>query len=174
MGLFHRATGLAIRLVPHDLDLSKGKSCGHEHKFCCDSGLKGSTVCSETREMLRKKLQAKLAPQQVVCGTGLTEVAVPVVVDRKHVSTFLVGQAFNQRPDAKSWARLASLLTDEADKKRLASLRKAYLSGQVLPQEVLKTLAHMVSLHARRLVGGLRSTRKAARSPRKVTAGRRK
>jgi ligand-binding sensor protein len=163
MGLFHRATGLAIRLVPRDLDMAKGPACGHEHSFCCDSGLKGSSVCCETRDVLRKKLQTKLIPQRVVCGTGLTEVAVPVVVDGKHVTTFLVGQAFDQRPDAKSWARLESLLTDEAEKKRLTKLRKAYLRGQVLPEEILKTLVHMVSLHARRLVSDLRPP---ARRPR--------
>jgi ligand-binding sensor protein len=174
MGLFHRATGLAIRLVPRDLDLSRGKTCGHEHQFCCDSGLKGSAVCCETREALQRKLQTKLVPQRVVCGTGFTEVAVPVVVDGKHVSTFLVGQAFNQKPDTKSWARLASLLTDETDKKRLASLRKAYLSGNVLPEEVLKSLVHMVSLQARRLVGNLRPAPRASRSRKNATSRCRK
>jgi ligand-binding sensor protein len=172
MGLFHRATGLAIRLVSRDMDFSAGHTCGHEHRFCSESGLKGSSVCCDTREELRKKLQTKLAPQRVVCGTGLTEVAIPVVVDGKHVTTFLVGQAFHQKPDAKSWERLESLLTDASEKKRLAQLRKAYLSGQVLPEEVLKTLVHMVSLHARRLVGDLRPAPKAARSRKKVSRTR--
>lgn len=175
MGLFHRATGLAIRLVPSNLDLMDAHACGHEHSFCCVSGLKGSSVCSETREVLRKKLQTNLVPQRVVCETGFTEVAVPVVVDGKHVTTFLIGQAFSQRPDAKSWARLASLLTDDREKKRLARLRKAYLSGQVLPEEILKTLVHMVSLHARRLVDDLRpAAKKSPRSKRKISVRRRR
>jgi ligand-binding sensor protein len=163
MGLFHRATGLAIRLVPRDLELSDKKVCGHEHSFCCESGFKGSTVCSETRGVLRQKLQSELVPHRVVCGTGMTEVAVPIVVDGKHVTTLLVGQSFNQKPDVRSWDRLALLLTDPADKKRLVTLRKAYLGGQVLPEEILKTLVHMVSLHARRLVGGLRPPARRSR-----------
>jgi ligand-binding sensor protein len=176
MGLFHRATGLAIRLVPNDLDIVGAHACGHEHSFCTDSGLKGSSVCCETRDVLRKKLQTKLVPQRVVCGTGLTEVAIPVVVDGKHVTTFLVGQSFSTKPDAKSWSRLASFLDDEADKKRLARLRKAYLGGQVLPEEILKTLVHMVSLHARRLIGDLRPATSASRTGKKrsVKTGKRR
>ena len=150
MGLFHRATGLAIRLLPANLALSPAEPCGHEHPFCGAAGVKGSTTCNKTRRELHTKLCERLTPQQIVCGTGMTEVAVPVVVDDRHVGTFLVGQAFLTKPDARSWQRLAASASD-VDQERLRSLRSAYLNGCVVPDDTLQVLVQMVSLQAHRL-----------------------
>ena len=156
MGLFHRATGLAIRLVSPDLQLSEMNASGHEHRFCHEAGVRGSEVCCQTRQALVQKLRGNMAPQMVVCGTGLAEVAVPLVVDGRHLATFLVGQVFGEKPDAASWARLRALMGNGTDPKRLAQLRTAYLNGQVLPKDTMNPLIHMVSLHGRRLMDGLK------------------
>ena len=170
MGLFHRATGLAIRLLPVGLDFSRGTMCGHEHGFCRDAGVKGSAVCCKTRRSLNKKLAAKLVPQQVVCDTGMTEVAVPVTVSGRHVGTFLVGQTFLKKPSVSSWSRLAATVA-AADKKRLMPLRNAYLNGGVIPDDTLDLLVRMVSLHAKRLEGMIeppKKSRKKAKSTRRT------
>lgn len=160
MGLFHRATGLAIRLLPPGLDFRPTTRCGHEHEFCERAGVKGSAVCDKTRGALRRKLAAKLVPHQIVCDTGMAEVAVPIVVGEKHVGTFLVGQAFLKKPDARSWARLAASMSDAKSKKRLQPLRAAYLNGGVVPDETLNLLIHMVTLHSHRLAGKVSNGKK--------------
>ena len=169
MGLFHRATGLAIRLLPADLTLSASESCGHEHHFCREAGVKGSATCAKTRRILRTKLSAKLAPQQVICGTGMTEVAVPVVVGKRHVGTFLVGQTFLRKPDAQSWQRLTAAAED-VDDSRLRALRSAYLSGYVIPDDTLNVLVQMVALHAQRLTRELHPVKPVARRKKSRTA----
>ena len=166
MSTFHRATGLAIRLVAPNLEIDSLRTCGHEHRFCRDAGMKGSRVCCQTREMLLRKLRSRLAPHRVVCGTGLTEVAVPVAMGGRHCATFLVGQVFCKKPDARSWARLTALVGDDSDKGRLDRLRRAYLAGDVLPDEILKPLVHMVSLQTCRIVNDLRQ-KDAAQRPRR-------
>jgi hypothetical protein len=167
MGIFHRATGLAIRLVSPELEIDSANTCGHENRFCGDAGVKGSRICCRTREMLQSKLRSRLAPQRVVCGTGLTEIAVPVTIGGRHCATFLVGQVFCQKPDARSWARLTALVGEDGGKERLARLRRAYLAGSVLPEEILNPLVGMVSLHLCRIVNDLRQGEAARRSKRR-------
>jgi hypothetical protein len=167
MSIFHRATGLAIRLVAPDLNIESAHTCGHENRFCGDAGVKGSVICCQTRELLKRKLRSQLAPQRVVCGTGLTEVAVPVTVGGRHCATVLVGQVFCRKPDARSWARLTTLVgEDGGDQDRLARLRRAYLDGNVLPDDILKPLVDMVSLQVCRIVNALRQEEAAHRTKR--------
>ena len=167
MSTFHRATGLAIRLVPPDLGIDSATTCGHENRFCVDAGVIGSSICCRTREMLQSKLRSRLVPQRVVCGTGLTEVAVPVAMGGRHCATFLVGQVFCKKPDARSWTRLTALVGKDGEKHRLARLRRAYLASDVLPDDILKPLVHTVSLHVCRIVKDLRREEAAQRSRRK-------
>ncbi|HVM60013.1 MAG TPA: PocR ligand-binding domain-containing protein [Verrucomicrobiae bacterium] len=166
MSIFHKATGLAIRLVAPDLEIDSAQWCGHENRFCHDAGLKGSTICCQARELLQRKLRSRLVPQQVVCGSGLTEVAIPLTIGGRHYATFLVGQVFCQKPDARSWARLTSLMGEDGDEHRLARLRGAYLAGRVLPEEILQPLVHMVTLHVCRVANDLRQNA-AARRPKR-------
>jgi ligand-binding sensor protein len=175
MSIFHRATGLAIRLVAPDLEIDSAKICGHENRFCSDAGVKGSRICCRTREMLQRKLRSRLVPQRVVCGTGLTEAAIPVAMGGRHYATFLVGQVFSKKPDARSWARLTAHVGGDGDKQRLARLRQAYLSGNVVSNDILTPLVHTVSLHVCRIVNDLWREEAAQRSRRKRrqrTAGR--
>jgi hypothetical protein len=94
----------------------------------------------------------------------LTEVAVPLTVGGRHYATFLVGQVFCQKPDARNWARLTSLMGEDGDKNRLARLRRAYLAGHVLPDELLKPFVHIVALHVCRVANDLRQQAAAQRS----------
>ncbi len=164
MSIFHRATGLGIRLVAPDLKIESANTCGHQNRFCGDAGVKGSRICCRTREILQRRLRSRLVPQRVVCGTGLTEVAVPVAVGGRHCATFLVGQVFSKKPDARSWARLTALVGDNGNKDRLARLRQAYFAGHVLPDDILTPLVHTISLHVCRIVNDLRRKETAQRS----------
>jgi hypothetical protein len=166
MCLFHRATGLAIRLESPDLQLLPDAACVHEYRFCGDAGVKGSSVCDRTRRALHAKLQTDLAPQQVVCDTGFTEVAVPLVVKGRHVATFMVGQSFAKKPSAASWDRLLTTIPTDVNRKKVTALRQAYFSGAVVPEETLELLVKMVSLHAQRLAGHIQPAKKPARKKR--------
>jgi len=175
MSIFHRATGLAIRLVAPDMEIDSAKTCGHENRFCGDAGVKGSRICCRTRDVLQRKLRSRLVPQRVVCGTGLTEVAIPVAIHGRHCATFLVGQVFCKKPDARSWARLTALVGEDGEKQRLARLRQAYLDGYVVSDEILTPLIHTVSLHVCRIVNDLwreEAAQRSRRKRRKRTPGR--
>jgi ligand-binding sensor protein len=171
MALFHQATGLAIRLVGPDMGIRDGHLCGHEHDFCRQSGILGSPACQETRTALRQKVETHLAPVEHTCATGLTEVAVPLVVDRRHVGTLLVGQTMCSKPDAASWDKLLdSMDEDVVEIKQLQSLKKTYLKGHVVRPDALKPLVQMVALHSHRLARHLKPP--AAKPAKKRTAKR--
>ena len=173
MLLFHQATGLAIRLVDPELAMLNGEVCGHEHGFCRESGMLGSAVCHETRSTLRRKVRANLAPVAHTCATGLTEVAVPLVVNRKHLGTFLIGQTLCAKPSARSWAQLVKSVDGVVESKKLHPLRAQYLKGQVVDAAALKPLVQMVALHSQRLtqnlkpVAGKPAKKRAAKRPAK-------
>jgi len=110
-----------------------------------------------------------------VCGTGLTEVAIPVAMGRRHCATFLVGQVFCKKPDTRSWARLTALVGEDGEKPRLARLRQAYLNGYVVSDEILTPIVHTVSLHVCRIVNDLwreEAVQRSRRKRRPRTAGR--
>ena len=170
MALFHQATGLAIRLVGPDMGLRGNHLCGHEHGFCRQSGILGSPTCRETRRALRQKVEDQLIPVEHTCATGLTEVAVPLVVNRKHVGTLLVGQTLCTAPDAASWDRLLESVDEEAvELRRLRSLKKTYFKGHVVQPDTLKPLVQMVAIHGHRLARHLKPARRkpAAKRPAK-------
>jgi ligand-binding sensor protein len=119
---------------------------------------------------LRKKVSSKMTPVTHKCATGLTEVAVPLVVNRKHVGTFFVGQTLSAKPDAKSWARLLDTMDGIANLKQLQPLRSKYLKGQVVEADALTPLVQMVALHSHRLSRNLKPAK--AKTAKKV-AGKR-
>lgn len=172
MGLFHRATGLAIRLESPDLQLLANSDCTHEHPFCGDAGVKGSSLCDQTRRTLHAKLVATLTPQRVTCSTGMTEVAVPLVVEGRHVATFLIGQSFAQKPDARSWSQLLTSIPADVNRRRVTSLRRTYLNGQVVPEDTLELLTQMVLLHAQRLARHIQPAKTTRPRKKRATSAR--
>jgi ligand-binding sensor protein len=101
---FHRATGLAAKLVPAGLPTRLIRFGVQENDFvravvCNPVGCRG---CHEAQIKLLRRLGGKLKPQQVFCRCGLILLAVPIVAAGRHVATIIGGEVRVGRGGARA------------------------------------------------------------------------
>src|SRR5580765_1015687 len=89
---FSDATNLSLELAPAGA-LPPGRHTAPGAKSFCAllaSNPRACEACTSLHKEFQRGLERKLIPQQVCCFAGLTELAVPVLVEGRHVAT-LVG-----------------------------------------------------------------------------------
>lgn len=149
---FQNATGLALRLVPcqEDATLPLRK---FENRFCglVRSNQSACEACLEVQRELQRRLTRKLAPQELCCFAGLTELALPIVVGGEHVATLLGGQVFRRRPNRRKTEHLFRQLRDWGMHRQLERLTRAYWGTPVVTGKQLNGAARLLALLATQL-----------------------
>jgi AraC-like DNA-binding protein len=150
---FCDATGLALKLVRSgkvQRRLSLGRNAS---AFCALMNTNGSAcaACLEVRREIQNRLCRKLAPQEVCCFAGLTDLAVPVIVGGQHVATLLSGQVFRQKPARRQFDRVIRQLREWGMRDRLSELKRAYFQTPVVSEEKLRGAMRLLSILATQL-----------------------
>ena len=150
---FREATGLPLKLVPEGVPDKRHGFGAHENPFCMlvTQTPAGCGVCLKTQREAMKKLGKKLAPQQVCCFAGLTEVAVPVVIGGQHIATLLSAQVFRRPQTKEDFARLASKLIEWGLHTNLNRLEEAYFHTRVVTEEQFRAMVRLLTLFAHHL-----------------------
>ena len=150
---FRKATGLTLRLAPEGVPEKRLAGGGQENPFCAlvarQAG--GCEACLKAQAKALRQLGNKLAPQQVRCFAGLTDVAVPVVIGGQHVATLLAGQVFRKKPAKRDFARLAHQLIEWGLETDLHRLEEAYFHTRVVTDDQFQAMVHLVTLFAHHL-----------------------
>jgi hypothetical protein len=66
--------------------------------------------CRAGRGFTQNCAGKKLVPQQFSCFAGLTDIAVPVVVNGRHVATMMGGQVFRRPPTERDFQMVVKML----------------------------------------------------------------
>ena len=148
---FHRATGLAAKLVPAVLPTRLIRFGAQENDFvravlCNPDGCRG---CHQTQLALLRRLGGKLKPQQVSCRCGLILLAVPVVAAARHVATIIGGKVRVGRDGARALEALLPQLRLPGGKRALRRLRADYYRVPVLTVQKLRAAARLLDMLAR-------------------------
>jgi len=77
------------------------------------------------------------------CHTGLTDFAVPIVVDGKHIASILGGQVLTEPPNEEHFREIARQLSIDEDE-----YIKAVKKIKIVPEETVKAAAHLLFLVA--------------------------
>ena len=150
---FRDATGLALILARRDEKRRAQPSRTAENRFCglLRTNPDACEACLEVQRELQRRLKRKLAPQQVCCFAGLTELALPIIVGGEHVATLLGGQVLRKKPGDQKAARLFRQLHKWGMHRQLARLKKAYRATPVVTDRQLNGAVRLLALLANQL-----------------------
>ena len=148
---FHRATGLAAKLVPVALPTRVIRFGAQEHDFvraivCNPAGCRG---CHQAQITLLRRLGGKLKPQQVSCRCGLILLAVPVVAGGRHVATVIGGKVRVGRSGARALEALLPQLRLPGGKRAHRRLRADYYRVPILTVQKLRGAVRLLDMLAR-------------------------
>ena len=150
---FREATGLSLKLVPEGVSDKRHSFGPHENPFCAFVSRTegGCAACLKAQQEAMKKLGKKLAPCQVQCFAGLTEVAVPVVIGGQHIATLLSAQVFRRLQTKEDFARLTSKLVEWGLHTDLHQVEEAYFHTRVVTEEQFRAMVRLLTLFAHHL-----------------------
>lgn len=147
---FRKATGLSLKLLPAGLRQRRMPLGARENPFCAVTARSpaGCTACLQVQAELQRRLGRKLAPQQVCCFAGLTDVAVPVVVGGQHVATLFGGQVFLRKPTGRQFARLRRQFIEWGQGKEIRRIEKAYFHTHIVSEDQFRAMVRLLNLFA--------------------------
>jgi AraC-like DNA-binding protein/ligand-binding sensor protein len=150
---FRKVTGMSLKLVPPG-ESSQRLSFGEfENDFCSfvTRTPVGCNACLETERCAERGAGKNLVPQQVSCFAGLTDVAVPVVVNGRHVATLMSGQIFHRPPTVRDFQRVVTMFKGGQDADWEKKTRKAYFGTPVVTPDRFQAMVHLLNVYAQYL-----------------------
>jgi AraC-like DNA-binding protein len=150
---FRKVTGMSLKVIP-PVESNQRLSFGEfENAFCSlvTRTPVGCGACLECEKHAQKSAGKKLVPQQVSCFAGLTDVAVPVVVNGRHVATMMSGQVFRRPPTERDFQMVMKMLQSEQDADWDKKTRKAYFETPVVTPDRFQAMVHLLNVFAQYL-----------------------
>jgi AraC-like DNA-binding protein/ligand-binding sensor protein len=150
---FRKVTGMSLKVVP-PVESGERLSFGEfENAFCslvtCTPA--GCDACFEAEKRAQRSAGKKLSPQQVSCFAGLTDVAVPVVVNGRHVATLMSGQVFRRPPTERDFQMVIKMLNTGRNAEWEKKARKAYFETLVVTPDRFEAMVHLLNIFAQYL-----------------------
>ena len=151
---FHEATGLPLELVPSGEPTRLFPFQQNEHPFCrLMSQFPGSCgACQQVRMELQQRIAGSLVPQTITCFAGLTEFAVPILVNGQHVATLLGGRAFPRKPTSTQFDELAQHLSDWGLQRELEQFKTPFFQTQVMSPKQFQASMQLLVIFTKLLV----------------------
>jgi len=111
----------------------------------------GCASCQESQTRLKHRAAAKLAPVEVSCFAGLSEVAVPVVAGGHHIATLVSGQFLRREPNERDFNLMAADFRKSYGEQLKAKARDAYFNTPVVPADKLQSMIELLGILAQHL-----------------------
>jgi len=150
---FRKATGVSLKVVPPEEPRQRLGFGEGENPFCIlVSGTPaGCEACLETQVRALRGADKKLSPQQINCFAGLTDVAVPVVVDGRHVASLLSGQIFRREPTERDFSLVAKMVRGAQNAEWEKKARQAYFATPVVTADRFQAIIQLLNVFAQYL-----------------------
>lgn len=150
---FRKVTGMSLKVIPPE-ESTKRLSFGEfENDFCSlvTRTPAGCEACLAAEKRAERGAGKTLVPQQISCFAGLTDVAVPVIVNGQHVATMMSGQIFRRPPTERDFRMVVSMLKGGQDADWEKKTRKAYFETPVVPPDRFEAMVHLLHVFAQYL-----------------------
>jgi AraC-like DNA-binding protein len=150
---FRKATGVSLRIVPPDEPKHRLSLGSSENPFCVlvNSTPTGCDACLETQRRAQRGAAKKRGPQQVSCFAGLTDVAVPMLLDGRHVGTLMSGQVFRREPTERDFTMVVQMLKNGQGADWERKVRKAYFATPVVTADRFQAIIQLLTMFAQYL-----------------------
>jgi len=150
---FCKATGVSLKLVSPEAPRLRFSFGDSENPFCAlvTRTSEGCDACLESQKRLQRGAGGKLVPQQISCFAGLTDVAVPVVVNGKHIATLMSGQVFRRQPTERDFLMVMKMVKRGQNSEGERKLRKAYFETPVVTVDRFQAIIHLLGVFAQYL-----------------------
>ncbi len=147
---FRKATGVPLKIVPPDEPQRRLSFGEAENAFCALIARTpaGCEACREAQARAQRGAAKKLGPQQVFCFAGLTDVAVPVLIEGRHVATLMSGQIFRREPTERDFNMVLHLLQGGQGADWEKKARQAYLDTPVVTAERFQAIIQLLNMFA--------------------------
>ncbi len=150
---FRKATGVVLRVVPPDEPLERQSLGEGENPLC--ALLAGTPAGCESCLLAQRRVQhmarKKGAAYQINCFAGMTEVAVPVIVDGHHVATLVSGQVFRREATERDFKIVLSTFGGAFGTDWERKIRKAYFETPVVNAERFEAIIQLLNVFAQYL-----------------------
>ncbi len=150
---FRKATGVSLKLIPPPAAPLARRVGPCENQFCMlvAGTPAGSAACLQAERRAQASVARQLRSQQFYCFAGLTLVGSPVVVDGRHVATFLSGQVFRREPTERDFLLVLKMIGPGPGSDWEARTRKAYFETPVLDAERFQAVIQLLEMFAQYL-----------------------
>jgi len=111
----------------------------------------GCASCHESQARLQRRAATKLAPVEISCFAGLSEVAVPVEAGGKHIATLVSGQFLRREASARDFDLIAADFPKGFSGQWKARAREAYFNTPVVTAEKLQSMIELLGILAQHL-----------------------
>jgi AraC-like DNA-binding protein/ligand-binding sensor protein len=150
---FHKVTGMSLKVIPPTESEQRLSFGEFENPFCslATRTAAGCNACWEAEKRAERGAGKKLVPEQVSCFAGLTDVAVPVIVNGQHVATLMSGQIFRRPPTERDFQMILKMLKSEENADWEKKTRKAYFETLVVTPDRFQAMVHLLSVFAQYL-----------------------
>jgi AraC-like DNA-binding protein/ligand-binding sensor protein len=147
---FRKATGVSLQIVAPDEPKHRLSLGSSENPFCVlvNSTPTGCDACLETQRRAERGAAKKRGAQQVSCFAGLTDVAVPVLIDGRHVATLMSGQVFRREPTERDFRMVVQMLRDGQGADWERKVRKAYFATPVVTADRFQAIIQLLNMFA--------------------------
>jgi AraC-like DNA-binding protein len=150
---FRKVTGMSLKVIP-PCESNRRLSFGEfENPFCSQVTKTpvGCRACWDAEKRAERGAGKKLIPEQVSCFAGLTDVAVPVIVNGHHMATLMSGQIFRRPPTERDFQMILKMLKSEENADWETKTRKAYFETLVITPDRFQAMVHLLSVFAQYL-----------------------
>ena len=150
---FRKATGVSLMVAPPAGDAQLHRFASMGNLFCALAGSTsaGCAACHENERGVQQRVARKLTPVQIHCYAGLTVVAAPVLVGKRHVATLLGGQVFRREPTERDFLLVLKMLGDGPDKEWIQKARKSYFETPVLTADRFQAVLQLLEVFSQYL-----------------------
>jgi AraC-like DNA-binding protein len=148
---FRKATGVLLKVVPPGEPRKRLNLGECENAFCTLVARTplGCDACLKTQIRVQSIAGKKLTTQQINCFTGLTDIAVPVVIGGRHVATLMSGQVLRREPTERDFKMVVAMLGQNGEWEKKA--RKAYFETPVVNAERFEAIIQLLNVFAQYL-----------------------
>ncbi len=147
---FRKATGVVLKVVPPEEPKQRRSFGEAENQFCAlaTGTATGCAACLEAEMRAHRGVARQRGPQQVNCFAGLTDVAVPVMLNGQHVATLMSGQVFRREPTQRDFAMILKMLAPGQSKDWEARLRQSYFGTPVVDAARFEAIIQLLNVFA--------------------------
>lgn len=150
---YRKVTGMTLKLVS-PVESRRRENLGEfENPFCSlvTRTPAGCAACLECERHAQRSAAKKLLAQQISCFAGLTDIAVPVLVNGRHVATLMSGQVFRRLPTERDFQMVIKMLKSDQGADWEKKTRKAYFETPVITSDRLQAMVELLNVFAQYL-----------------------